>query len=142
MSLGSSKDYEIIEHTADVGIKVKGNSVTEIFWKAMHATVDILSGGIEIQPVIERGFSTKEENIETALVSILEEIIYFFEKESFLPSMCSVRIKEDAYEIKLKGDIVSAEDIKNGTEIKAVTYHQLKIKEVRGGYQVTVIFDV
>ena len=140
--MNSDKDYKIIEHTADIGIKITGRFLTELFWKAMHATADLLSGGIEIEPRIERGFSTKEENIETALVSILEEIIYFFEKESFLPSMCSVRIKEDAYEIRLKGDIVSAEDLKNGTEIKAVTYHQLEIKEVRGGFQATVIFDV
>ncbi len=142
MSLGSNKDYEILEHTADIGIKINGRFLTEIFWKAIHATADILSGGIEIEPRIERGFTTKEENIETALVSILEEIIYFFEKELFLPSICSVRIKEDVYEIKLKGDIVSAEDIKNGTEIKAVTYHQLEIKEVGDEYQATVIFDV
>ncbi len=142
MSLGSNKDYEIIEHTADIGIKLTGRFLTEILWKAIHATADLLSGGIEIQPKIERGFSTKEENIETALVSILEEIIYLFEKESFLPSMCSVRIENGVYEIKLKGDIVSAEDIKNGTEIKAVTYHQLKIKEVRNGYEATVIFDI
>jgi SHS2 domain-containing protein len=142
MSLGSNKDYKIINHTADIGIKLTGRFLTEIFWKAMHATVDILSGGIEIYPRIERGFTTKEKNIETAFVSILEEIIYLFEKESFLPAMCSVRIKENAYEIRLKGDIVSAEDVKNGTEIKAVTYHQLKIKKVRNGYQATVIFDI
>ncbi len=142
MSLGSNKDYEIIEHTADIGIKITGNSLTEIFWKAIHATADLLSGGIEIQPVIERGFSAKEENIETALVGILEEIIYFFEKELFLPSVCSVNIEEDMYKINLKGNFVTAEDIKDGTEIKAVTYHQLEIKEVGDEYQATVIFDV
>ncbi|MBN1693870.1 archease [candidate division WOR-3 bacterium] len=140
--MGSNKDYEILEHTADIGIRLKGNSLTEIFWKAIHATADLLSGGIEIQPVIEREFSVEEENMETALVSILEEIIYFFEKELFLPSVCSVYIENDRYQIKLKGNIVSAEDIKNGTEIKAVTYHQLEIKEVGNEYQATVIFDV
>lgn len=140
--MNSDKDYEILEHTADIGIKITGRFLTEIFWKAIHAMTDLLSGGIEIKPRIEKGFTTKEENIETAFVSILEEIIYLFEKESFLPSTCSVKTKEDAYEIKLKGDIVSAEDIRNGTEIKAVTYHQLEIKEVRDGYQATVIFDV
>ena len=138
----SNKDYEILEHTADVGIRIKGNSLTEIFWKAAHVTADLLSGGIEIQPVIERGFSVEEKNRETALVSILEEIIYFFEKELFLPSMCSVHIENDRYEINMKGNFVTVEDIKNGTEIKAVTYHQLEIKEVGGEYQTTVIFDV
>lgn len=142
MSLESNKDYKIIEHTADIGIKISGKSPTEIFWKAIHAAADILSGGIEIKPRIERGFTTKEENIETALVGILEEIIYFFEKEMFLPSVCSVHIENDQYEINMKGNFVTADDVKNGTEIKAVTYHQLEIKKVRGGYQATVIFDV
>lgn len=142
MSLDSNKYYEILEHTADIGIKITGNSITEIFWKAIHATADLLSGGIEIQPVIERGFSAEEENMKTALVSILEEIIYFFEKELFLPSVCSVNIENDLYKINLKGNFVTAEDIKNGTEIKAVTYHQLEIKEVGDEYQATVIFDI
>jgi SHS2 domain-containing protein len=142
MSLGLNKDYEILDHTADIGIRLKGNSLTEVFWKAIHATADLLSGGIKILPRIERGFSVEEENIETALVSILEEVIYFFEKELFLPSVCSVNIEKDKYEINLKGNIVSAEDLNNGTEIKAVTYHQLEIKEIGDEYKATVIFDV
>ena len=142
MSLDSNKDYEIFDHTADVGIKLTGNSLTEIIWKAIHATADLLSGGIEIQPVIEKDFSAKEENIKTALVGILEEIIYFFEKDLFLPSVCSVNIEKDLYKINLKGNFVTAEDIKNGTEIKAVTYHKLEIKKVDDKYHATVIFDV
>lgn len=140
--MSSNKDYEIIEHTADIGIKVRGDSLSEIFMKAIHATADLLSGGIEIQPVIEKGFSIKEGNIETALVSVLEEIIYFFENELFLPSACSVKIKKDRYKINLKGNIASPEGIKDGTEIKAVTYHQLEVKKIDDEYQATVIFDV
>jgi len=140
MNLG--KDYEIFDHTADIGIKITGISLTEVFWKAIHAAADLLSGGIEIEPIIEKGFSVEEENIETAFVSVLEEVIYFFEKELFLPSQCSVNIEKDMYEINLKGNIVSEEDVKNGTEIKAVTYHQLKIEKVDDKYQATVIFDV
>ncbi len=142
MSMNLDKDYEIFDHTADIGIKLIGDSLSEIFMKAIHATADLLSGGIQIQPVIEKGFSIKEENIETALVSVLEEIIYFFEKELFLPSTCSVKIKKDRYKINLKGNITSIEEIKEGTEIKAVTYHQLEIKKINEEYQARVIFDV
>ena len=56
--------------------------------------------------------------------------------------MCSVNIEKDLYEVHLKGNIVSAEDIKNGTEIKAVTYHQLEIKKAGDEYRAAVIFDV
>jgi SHS2 domain-containing protein len=142
MSLESNKDYEVIEHTADIGIRVSGESIREIFCKAIHATVDLLSGGIKIEPVIEREFSTKEENIKTAFVGILEEVIYFFEKDLFLPSVCSINIEKGFYEVFLKGDTVSLEKIKNGIEIKAVTYHQLEIQAVGDGFQASVIFDV
>ncbi len=137
-----NKDYEIIEHTADIGIKVKGDSLPEIFWKAIHATTDLLSGGATIQPVIEKDFSIEEENIKTALVSVLEEIIYFFEHKLFLPLDCSVSIEKDIYKINLKGNVLSPEEIKDGTDIKAVTYHNLEIKEVDDKYEATVIFDV
>jgi SHS2 domain-containing protein len=138
----SNKDYEILEHTADIGIKVRGDSLPEIFWKAIHATADLLSGGIEIQPVIEKDFSVKEENIKTALVSVLEEIIYFFEHKLFLPSDCSISIEKDLYKINLKGNTVSPEEIKEGTDIKAVTYHMLDIKNIDDKYEATVIFDI
>jgi SHS2 domain-containing protein len=137
-----NKDYEILEHTADIGIRVRGNSLSELFWKAIHATVDLLSGGIEIQPLMEKDFSIKEENVEMALVGVLEEIIYFFENKLFLPSDCSVSIEEDLYKINLKGNIVSPEGIKEGTDIKAVTYHKLEIKKVDDKYEATVIFDI
>jgi SHS2 domain-containing protein len=137
-----NKDYEILEHTADIGIRVRGKSLSELFWKTIHATVDLLSGGIEIQPVMEKDFSIKEENVEMALVSVLEEIIYFFENKLFLPSDCSVSIQEDLYKINLKGNIVSSEDLKEGTDIKAVTYHKLEIKKVDDKYEATVIFDI
>jgi len=136
------KDYEFFDHTADIGIKLIGDSVSEIFEKAVLATADLLSGGIEIQPIIEKGFSIEEENTETALVSVLEEIIFLFENELFLPLQCFIKINKNRYNIILKGNITSIEEIKEGTEIKAVTYHQLTIKKVNGEYQATVIFDV
>ncbi len=136
------KDYEIFDHTADIGIKISGNSISEILEKAVLATADLMSGGIEIEPLKKRIFSIEEENIETALVSVLEETVYIFENELFLPSQCSIKINRNRYDIILKGNISSPEEIKEGTEIKAVTYHQLEIKKVDNKYQATIIFDV
>lgn len=142
MSLDSNKDYEIFDHTADIGIKITGNSINEILKKAILATADLLSGGIEIAPKIKKILTFEEDDISTVLVCVLEEIIYFFESQLFLPSECSIKIEDHRYEIILKGSIASTEDIKDGTEIKAVTYHQLKIKKTEDKYEATVIFDV
>lgn len=138
----SNKNYKLIEHTADVGIKVTGESITEIFEKAILATSDLVSDGIEIEPKVEKKFNIEEEDIKTAIVSVLEEILYIFEKDFFLPSECTVKVEKNSYKCTLKGNIISSEEIKDGTDIKAVTYHQLEIKEIEGEYQAKVIFDV
>ena len=36
------KDYELIEHTADVGIRISGNDLKELFIKAAQAMFDII----------------------------------------------------------------------------------------------------
>jgi len=80
--------------------------------------------------------------METAFVSILEEVIFLCENELFLPSQCFIKISDNEYSIELNGDCFTVEDIINGTEIKAVTYHRLKIKKVNDKYIASVIFDV
>lgn len=140
--MNSDKNYEIFDHTADIGIKISGNSIHEILEKAILATADLLSGGIEIKPRIKKILIIEEDDINTVLVCVLEEIIYFFESQLFLPSESSIKIKNNHYEVILKGSITSTEEIKNGTEIKAVTYHKLGIKKADDKYQATVIFDV
>jgi SHS2 domain-containing protein len=140
--MNSDKNYEIFNHTADIGIKIVANSLPEIFEKAILATADLLSGGIEIKPRIKKILTIEEDDINTVLVCVLEEIIYFFESQVFLPSECSIKIENNHYEIILKGSIASMEEIKHGTEIKAVTYHKLEIKKANDEYQATVIFDV
>ena len=54
------KDYEIFDHTADIGIKISGNSIHEILEKAILATADLLSGGIEITQRINKILTIEE----------------------------------------------------------------------------------
>ncbi|MEO0292978.1 MAG: archease [candidate division WOR-3 bacterium] len=138
----SNKNYEVIEHTADLGIKVKGNSLPILFKNAILATSELLSGKIKVNPIIEKNLTIKEKNRRTALVSILQEIIFLFESELFLSTECSVNIKKHTYKIKLKGENISPSQIESGTEIKAVTYHQLEIKKIKNRYEATIIFDI
>lgn len=140
--MSSNKKYKIIDHTADIGIKVKEKSLPDLFEAAILGTTDLLSGGLKVEPIKKRILSIEEENRETAFVTVLEEIIYLFQNELLLPSDCSVKIQKEYYKIKLRGNTVSAEEITEGIDIKAVTYHQLEIKKVNDFFQATVIFDI
>jgi len=131
--MSSFDDYEIIQHTADIGIKVKGRTFPKAIEKSILAMSDLMLGNMKIGSSEEKEFIIEENDLEIALVSILEEVLYIFEHHKFGVSFCSVNIKGAHYD---PGEIT------DGTEIKAVTYHQLKIKRNPDNWIVSVIFDI
>lgn len=140
--MSSINDYEIIDHTADIGIRVRGNSLCAVIEKSVLALSDLMIGKLKIIGKEEREFKIEEENTEIALVRILEEILYLFESQRFAVSECKVDKKKNNYKIKLKGKVYNLEEIKEATEIKAVTYHKLSVKKLNEHWEATVIFDI
>lgn len=140
--MSSTNDYEIIDHTADIGIKVMGNTLSNVIEKSIMALSNLMIGKVKIIGKEERKFNIEEENIEIALVRILEEILYLFENQRFAVSRCKVDKKKNNYEIELKGKVYDLEEVKEATEIKAVTYHKLSVKQLNDNWMATVIFDI
>jgi SHS2 domain-containing protein len=140
--MSSTNDYEIIDHTADIGIKVMGNTLSNVIEKSILALSNLMIGKVKIIGKEKRKFNIEEENIEIALVRILEEILYLFENQRFAVSRCKVDKKKNNYEIELKGKVYDLEEVKEATEIKAVTYHKLSVKQLNDNWMATVIFDI
>lgn len=135
-------DYEILDHTADIGIKVKGESLPAVMEKTILAQRDLMAGNMQVGSDEEREFIIDEDDAEIALVSILEEILYLFEHQKFAVSRCSVSVQKNKYRVQMKGSLYNPSKVKDGTEIKAVTYHQLKVKKEDDTWIVQVIFDI
>ena len=135
-------DYEILDHTADIGIKVKGESLPAVMEKTILALSDLMIGNTQVGSNEEREFIIDEDDVEIALVSILEEILYLFEHQKFAVSCCSVSVQNNEYRVQMKGSLFNPSKVKDGTEIKAVTYHQLKVKKEDDTWIVKVIFDI
>jgi len=137
------KNYELIEHTADVGIKVKGNDLKELFRNAAAAMFDIIAEKKEpeIKKQAEIKIKQKADDLEELFVNWLNELLSLSATEELIFSDFQIN--------KVDKNILQAlaigEDIKNykvNTEIKAATYHQLKIEQTQSGWQAEVIFDV
>ncbi len=141
-TMSFTDDYEIIDHTADIGIRVRGNSLPAVIEKSILALSDLMIGHAKIGSDEEKEFIIQEDDREVALVRILEEILYLFEQQRFAVAECSVNRENIEYIVKLKGKLYSPGEIKEGTEIKAVTYHRLKVKKRDGYWIVNVIFDI
>ena len=139
------KPYEIIEHTADVGIKANGATLKELFENAAKGMFGIIGGKPHPEAKIKKKIEIKKEveALEELLVAWLSELLYVFNKEEIL--FCSFNVIElnnsrivgeaGGTKIDLSQDAIQA-------EIKAVTFHDLKIEEGKYGFNCRIIFDV
>jgi protein archease len=133
--------FEILEHTADIGIRVRGSSLEELFENAALGMTEILGaraqgGGGQAVAVRVEG-----SDREALLVAWLDEVMFRLEHSAARLANVDVRaVREGVVDCELI--LVEDGSPPDGTELKAATYHQLAIRQTGGGYEATVYFDV
>ena len=136
------KEFEILEHTADIGIIAYGRNISEAFAGAAKGMFSLITEPGEIVGVENRDIELTAADQEYLLVAWLNELIYLFDTENMLfkrfdiARLSETQLKATAYGEKVNN---SRHNIKMG--IKAATYHTLKI-EKNDGIRVQVLFDV
>jgi SHS2 domain-containing protein len=133
--------FEILEHTADIGVRARGSSLEEVFENATWGMVEIL--GARGEDPRARAVALRAENAdrEALLVAWLDEVLFRLEHSGGRVTGLGIR---RVTEEEADGDLVLAEggEPPDGTELKAATYHQLAIRQTDRGYEATVYFDV
>jgi SHS2 domain-containing protein len=142
-----NENIKFTEHTADIGIEVKGATIKELFENSGLGVFRIIANTEKIKSSKQIKIKTEEENLELLLVRFLQEIVYKSETEEIaFKDICVDSIKQvgKSWEATalLKGEPFKTAKEKLRTQIKAVTYHNLNLKKTRTGYQAGVIFDV
>ncbi|MFQ6116290.1 MAG: archease [bacterium] len=135
--------YRQIDHTADVGIKVYGRNLAELYANAALGLFEIISNLEKVNPNIERTIQVEATDQETLLVNWLSELNYLFFTEGEIYKEFQI---EEITDMKLlarvKGEKIDYDQHEIFTEVKAVTYHQLYIKQTAQGLEAQVIFDL
>jgi len=137
------KDYELIEHTADIGIRVKGCDLKDLFKNSALAMFDITAQ--KKQPVTKKQekiiIKQKADDLEELFVNWLNELLSLSSTKELIFSDFQInKLERNSLEANVIGE--SMKNYKINTEIKAATYHQLKLKNDESGWQAEVIFDV
>lgn len=134
--------YEIIDHTADIGVRVHGQTMPELFEHAAFALFDVMFDISGVQPVFEREFTCRRDSYEELLVEWLGNLLYVFDTERIVFSRFHVeRLDGQFLSARAFGEHYEAgrHDLK--TLIKAVTYHGLCVQQTHAGFAATVILD-
>ena len=137
------KKYELINHTADMGIKVWGESLQNLFTNAAYSMFDIMG---ELDKVKERNLIKIEigpEELEELLADWLRNLLCRFNGEGYLLREFQIEeISKKGLKAKVKGEKLDLSRHTLKTEIKAITYHGLEVKKTSQGWEAQVIFDV
>ena len=142
--------YEIIPHTADIGIKAYGTNLSEVFKNTAYAMFDIIADLDGLTKSVEQPIEVEAANREELLVAWLGELLYnFYTKQIIffdfkIEELSDTRLPGGQARLKAQafGRHIGENRNRLKTEIKAVTYHELKIQEKEGKFTATVIFDV
>ena len=138
--------YEYLPHPADVCFRAYGATLEEAFEQAAYAMFHVIIDTAALNP--ERSVDIKLESVglDNLLYDYLSELLYLFEVEEIVFSQFrvnSIEKTDGSYILhgKASGENIDLERHCFETEVKAVTYHQLKVTKEKGGYNVHVIID-
>jgi len=135
--------FDIIDHTADVGIIAYGADIKELFSNAALALFSLITEPESIEEEIQRHVEIISEDKDSLLIEWLNELIYLFDAEHILFKRFDIEnLDSNQLRATCYGEDFDPLRHRIKTGVKAATYHMLKINRDSGGYEVQIIFDV
>jgi len=137
------KDYVLLEHTADIGIRIRAHDLDQIFQRAALDMFDIIAertvaGNDAHIPML---ITQEAEDKEELFVNWLNELLSLASaKEVIFTSFETVRCEEKI--LVMRACAETSSNFRFNVEIKAATYHQLQILQDNSELTAEVIFDV
>jgi len=136
------KDFEIVDHTADVGIIAYGADVSQAFTNAARALFSLITELDNVEEFLHRDIELTAPDEESLLVEWLNELIYLFDTENIIFKRFDVtKLNNTHLKARSYGEKVDSSKHRLKTGVKAATYHMLKIDK-GNDYQVKVLFDI
>jgi len=130
--------FEEIQHTADWSLRVWAATLPELFAEAARGMTALAGARLAAAPRTSRTIEISSLDIEGLLVSFLSEILYLGEEEKLAFDEFKIQIVENRVSAEITGAAIRSID----KTIKAVTYHNLLIRQASRGYEVEIVFDV
>ncbi|MFX1417412.1 MAG: archease [Promethearchaeota archaeon] len=140
--------YKFLNHTADVSVEIRGNSLEEAFEQTAYSLMETITPSLKIiTPKIDRTIKIEAEDKEALLFDFLSEFLYLFDVEELIFNKISIHpIKKDKGKYFLKahasGEKFDKQKHEPGTEVKAITYSFMKIEEKKNNVKINIVFDI
>ena len=140
-------EYKLIEHTADIAVKIYSETEFDLFQTAFQAFNSILFTQTAYKTINKLNFILEAPDLESLLHDFLSELNFIFNSKLVIwENTADLNIIREKSKFKLECTL-NYELLNNrfnliNTEIKAVTYHKFNITKNDGLHFATIVFDV
>ena len=134
---------EFLEHTGDTGLRVQANSLEDLFSLSAQGLFYLICPKCAIDSRQQKEIIINGNDLEELYVNWLSELNYFFSTKEMLFSRFSINhISSTELHAVASGEVLNVQKHLLHTEIKAVTFHKLYVRETENGWESQVIFDI
>ena len=137
------KAFEVIDHTADIGIIAYGADIKEVFTNAALGLFNLITNLADVGEDTSRYIELSSQDTENLLVEWLNELLYTFDAEHIVFKSFHIDdLSHNHLKATCRGAKIDPDRQRIKREIKAATYHMLAINRDDSGYKAQIIFDI
>ncbi len=150
--MAAKKRFKFLDHPADVYIKAYGASLPELYENAGLALFETMTNTASVAP--SKNFSVEADgfDLESLLYRWLEELLYIYYSYNVMCSQIVVKRMEitrqenNVFKYVIKGicygEEFNPEKHEGRVEVKAVTYHLMRIIKDDEGWKAYFVLDI
>ncbi len=135
--------HETFEHTADLGLRIRAADLQTLFVEAAQALFETIVADLAtVQPRHQLEVHLSGEDNDYLLFDWLHELLYHFDSEHLLLGRFEVKIKQGNLSGIAWGEPLDRARHELEHEVKAITYHGLRVQQTPDGWLAEVIVDI
>ena len=137
------KPYETFEHTADVGLRARGDTLEDLFANAACGMFEILAELGNVNPTVGEEIRIEAVDLPELMVNWLNELLFRWETQQVLFARFDVQeVKETSLEAAVRGETYDPKRHEVFADIKAATYHNLSIAKQGNIWLAEIVLDI
>ena len=135
--------YEFFEHTADIGIRVRAATLEQLLAEAARGMFSLMVANLDaVQPVQEISLAVAAAEPDDLLRDWLSALLFSFDTRRIVLAEFHVQLHAGGLVATACGEPLDADRHQLAMEVKAVTYHGLKVCREGDGWLAEVILDI
>ena len=135
--------YETFDHTADVGLRIRAAELGDLFADAARAMFSVIVANLDDVRASQAESIVLEDDPPDALLRRwLAELLYLFHVRRMIFCRFEVQVRPGGLTATAWGEPIDAARHNMDAEIKAVTWHGLRLEREADGWLAEVIVDI